>query len=111
MKGENKVDSMTPQDIADIAASFQEAVIDVLVTKTLRAAHDHGLTHISLVGGVAANRALRLELTRRAEKKGYQIYLPEFHYAQDNGAMVAGLAYHLLREDRISDLSLNAFAS
>ncbi len=95
-------------EITRIAASFQRAVIDVLVTKTLRAASDMGLSHISLVGGVASNEPLRQELTRQAQTRGYTVYLPEKRFAQDNGAMVAGLAYHCLQEGKTSDLTLNA---
>jgi N6-L-threonylcarbamoyladenine synthase len=91
-----------------IAASFQRAAIDVLVAKTLRAAEDHSLHHISLVGGVSANQPLREELLRRAEQKGYTVYLPEKRFSMDNGAMVAGLAYHYVQAGKISDLTLNA---
>ncbi|MEW6234977.1 MAG: tRNA (adenosine(37)-N6)-threonylcarbamoyltransferase complex transferase subunit TsaD [Candidatus Omnitrophota bacterium] len=91
-----------------IAASFQEAVVNVLVTKTLRAAEELGLKHISLVGGVSANQPLRSELTRRAQKQGCIIYLPDKRFSMDNGAMVAGLAYHTLREGKTSGLALNA---
>ncbi len=97
-------------DKTQIAASFQRAAVDVLVTKTLRAAQQHGLSHITLVGGVSANKALRDELTRRATDKGCEVYLPAFKYAMDNGAMVAGLAYHYYHANRISDLALNAIA-
>ncbi len=93
-----------------IAASFQQAATDVLVTKTIRAAKQEQIGHISLVGGVSANEPLRNELRRRAEKRGYTVYLPEKRFSMDNGAMVAGLAYHYLNEGRVSDLTLNATA-
>ncbi|MFB3786230.1 MAG: tRNA (adenosine(37)-N6)-threonylcarbamoyltransferase complex transferase subunit TsaD [bacterium] len=98
------------EEITRVAASFQHAAVDVLVTKTLRAAGELNLRHISLVGGVSANEALRQELTHRGEKQGFTIYLPNKTYSQDNGAMVAGLAYHYLREGRTADLTLNAVA-
>lgn len=97
-------------EITRIAASFQRAAVDVLVSKTLRAASQHGLRDITLVGGVSANKALREELTSRAGEKGCQVYLPAFKYAMDNGAMVAGLAHHYYKQNRISDLTLNAIA-
>jgi N6-L-threonylcarbamoyladenine synthase len=98
----------TEEEITKTTASFQDAVVDVLVTKTLRAAEDFGLSHITLVGGVSANQALRDELTRRAQQKGYSVYLPAKKYSMDNGAMIAGLAYHYLQQGRIADLTLNA---
>ncbi|MDP8244466.1 MAG: tRNA (adenosine(37)-N6)-threonylcarbamoyltransferase complex transferase subunit TsaD [Candidatus Hinthialibacter antarcticus] len=97
-------------DVTQIAASFQRAAVDVLVSKTLKAAKQFGLRDISLVGGVSANKALREELTRRASEKGCKVYLPDFKYAMDNGAMVAGLAHHYYQEKRFSDLTLNAIA-
>ncbi len=98
-------------EITRIAASFQQAAVDVLVTKTLRAAQQFGLRHISLVGGVSANQPLRDELTKRAEKAGYNVYIPEKRFSMDNGAMVAGLAYHYLKAGRTADLALNAISS
>jgi N6-L-threonylcarbamoyladenine synthase len=94
-----------------IAASFQRTVIDVLVTKTLRAAEQFGLQHVSLVGGVSANQPLRDELTRRAHQAGCQVYLPSKRFSVDNGAMIAGLGYHALRQGETADLALNACAA
>ncbi len=102
---------LTEDEITRIAASFQDAVIDVLVQKTLRAAEDFDLHHISLTGGVSANEPLRQELIRRASEKGYKVYLPYKRYSMDNGAMVAGLGYHHLLANRTADLSLNVKAS
>jgi len=95
-------------EITRITASFQRAAIDVLVKKTLRAADEQGLHHISLVGGVSANEPLRRALTAQGQARGYQIHLPDKKYSQDNGAMVAGLALHSLKKGRLADLSLNA---
>ncbi len=91
-----------------ICASFQDAVVDVLVTKTIRVAKDRRLNHISLVGGVSANQVLRDELSHRAKEEGIQVYLPEKRFAMDNGAMIAGLAHHYFQEGKFSGLSLNA---
>lgn len=95
-------------EITQISASFQEAVIDVLVSKTIRAAEEGGFKHISLVGGVSANQPLRNELGKRAQEKGITLYLPDKQFSMDNGAMVAGLAYHAFKRGHIDDLSLNA---
>lgn len=95
-------------EITRIAASFQRAAVDVLVTKTLRAADEFNLRSISLVGGVSANEPLRRELTERAQKAGYSVYIPDKCYSMDNGAMVAGLAYHYFQAGNLAGLELNA---
>lgn len=95
-------------EITRVAASFQRAAVDVLVTKTLRAAREFNLRHISLVGGVSANEPLRQELTKRAQKEGFTVYIPDKRFCMDNGAMVAGLGYHYYQENRFAGLELNA---
>ena len=82
--------------VAEVAASFQEAVVDVLVTKTLLAAREHGIEHVVLGGGVAANSRLRAELEARAAKDGVQVRIPPAALCTDNGAMVAALGAALL---------------
>ena len=82
----------------DIAASFQEAVADVLVTKTCRAAADFEARHVLLAGGVAANRLLREELVRRSP---VPVVVPPFAYCTDNAAMIAAVGYqHFLAGER-----------
>lgn len=78
---------------ADVAASFEEAVIDVLVKKTMRAARDTKAKSILLSGGVAANRALRNRLQKEAKKLGIQFFVPDFKYNTDNAVMIAVAAY------------------
>jgi N6-L-threonylcarbamoyladenine synthase len=78
---------------ADIAASFQEAALDVLVTKTIRAARDFGARAVMLSGGVAANKALRTRLAREAKKIGCAFLVPDFKYNLDNGAMIGVAGY------------------
>ena len=78
---------------ADVAASFQEAALDVLVTKTIRAAREYGARSIMLSGGVAANKALRARLAREAKKIGCTFFVPDFKYNLDNGAMIGVAGY------------------
>jgi N6-L-threonylcarbamoyladenine synthase len=80
--------------LADIAASFQQAVVDALCEKTLRAARELGQTTIALAGGVAANSALRSELQRRAHDERISVALPPLEYCTDNAAMIAAAAYY-----------------
>ncbi|WJL94826.1 tRNA (adenosine(37)-N6)-threonylcarbamoyltransferase complex transferase subunit TsaD [Microbacterium sp. ET2] len=81
---------------ADIAASFREAVVDVLVTKALNACRDHGVPRLLLGGGVIANRRLREVALARAAAAGVAVRIPPFSLCTDNGAMIAALAAELI---------------
>ncbi len=113
MKGEDKVDSMTRQEIADIAASFQAAVIDVLVKKTQRAADRIGAKAILLGGGVAANSALRnaLEQLCNSTTPPRKLLAAPKQYCTDNAVMVASLAYHKFEAGIFADLTLEPKAT
>jgi N6-L-threonylcarbamoyladenine synthase len=95
---------------ADIAASFQEAVVDNLTTQTLRAAEREGVDTVLVAGGVACNTRLREVLTARAAKVGVRAHFPAPKYCTDNAAMIAGLGYELLRAGHTADLSVDAAA-
>lgn len=82
--------------IADIAAGFQEAVVDVLAHKVIEAAVYKKCNRIALVGGVAANGRLREKVTADARKKGIAVYLPGYELCGDNAAMIAAAGYHHL---------------
>jgi len=79
---------------ADICASFQEAIADVLVTKTIRAAHNAGVNQIVLAGGVAANKRLRELMSNRGEEENFGVFLPPIQFCTDNAAMIALAGYH-----------------
>ncbi len=108
MKGADCVDRMSEQQIADIAASFQAAVIDVLVRKTKRAADRIGARTVLLGGGVAANGALReaMERTCLRHKPPRRLLVAPKAYCTDNAVMVASLAYHKYRAGLFADLTL-----
>jgi N6-L-threonylcarbamoyladenine synthase len=82
--------------IADVAAAFQEAVVDVLTAKAIRAATDHGIDTLLIGGGVAANSRLRALAGERCAAAGLQLRVPRPRLCTDNGAMVAALGAHLL---------------
>ncbi len=84
-----------PVPVADVAASFQEAVVDVLSAKAVRAARDQGVDHLLLGGGVAANSRLRALTAERAERAGLRLRVPSPRLCTDNGAMVAALGAQL----------------
>ncbi len=93
----------------DIAASFQAAVVDVLCTKTVRAAQQIGAKGIVLGGGVAANSALREQMTHRGTQEGFKVALPSKAMCTDNAAMIASTAWHRLRSDGATPLSCGAY--
>lgn len=82
--------------VADIAASFQEAVVDVITSKAVRACQEHGLTNLLLGGGVAANSRLRELLAARCTSAGITLRVPPISLCTDNGAMVAALGSQLV---------------
>lgn len=86
--------------VPDVAASFREAVIDVLVTKALDACQRHGVPRLLLGGGVVANRRLREVALSRAEAAGVAVRIPPLTLCTDNGAMIAALAAELIRSGR-----------
>ncbi len=108
MKGQNKVASMSQKQIADIAASFQQAVVDVLVKKTRRAAERTTARTVLLGGGVAANTTLRSTLQQMGDSNTppLKLLVAEKRYCTDNAVMVASLAYHKYKAGLFADLSL-----
>jgi len=113
MKGEDKVDSMSEQEIADIAASFQAAVIDVLVKKTQRAAEKIGAETVLLGGGVAANNQLRSALQKMCDSNAgaKKLLVAPKQYCTDNAVMVASLAYYKFKAGLFAELTLEPKAS
>jgi len=105
------IERFTEQEIADVAASFQAAVVDVLRIKLRRAARRVGPRTLVVGGGVAANSALRAAAARLARKLDCTLRMPEPRFCVDNAAMTAGLAYHYLRAGRTDELSLAARAT
>lgn len=94
---------------ADIAASFQEAVVDVLCAKTIKAAQQVGARGIVLGGGVSANSLLRSTMTTRGEQAGFTVALPSRAMCTDNAAMIASAAWYRLLSDGPMDLTCGAY--
>ena len=111
MKGENRVEKMSRQEIADIAASFQAAVIDVLVEKTRRAVDKMKARTVLMGGGVAANGVLRKEMERFCQSRALALKVAPKPLCTDNAAMTASLAYPKYQAGLFADLSLEPRAS
>jgi len=97
--------------VRDIVSSFQEAVVDVLVKKTLQAAQQQGLRKVVLSGGVAANQHLREKIKEEASREKVKVYIPPPSFCTDNAAMVGVVGYEYLKRGIRSPLSLNAFSN
>ena len=113
MKGQNKVALMSQKEISDIAASFQKAVVDVIVKKTRRAVERTQARTVLLGGGVAANAALRDALQQMCDSSepSRKLMIAEKRYCTDNAVMVASLAYHKYKAKLFADLSLEPKAT
>lgn len=103
-----------PENLADmtndIAASFQEAVVDVLVKKTIKAAIIKKVSTIVVSGGVACNSRLRVLMKEEGAKQGMDVFFPSPLLCADNAAMIAALGHHYIKKEEENDLSMNAVA-
>lgn len=95
-------------NIPDVAASFQQAVVDVLVKNTISAAAQKGVNKIALAGGVAANSQLRSEMKSLAKKQGIEVLYPDLILCTDNAAMIGCAAYFEYKNGKRSGMDLNA---
>ncbi len=104
------LEKLSPRQIADVAASFQQAVVDVLVRKTMLAVARTGIKTVVLGGGVAANKALRSALESACGERRLAFFAAPMAYCTDNAAMIAALGYHLYRNGHVASLDLDAYA-
>ncbi|BCB96669.1 tRNA N6-adenosine threonylcarbamoyltransferase [Dissulfurispira thermophila] len=93
--------------ICDIAASFQAAVVDVLVRKVEWAIVKKGIKRVALSGGVSANGELRRRMKKMAEEREIELYLPSIQFCTDNAAMIAVAGYHHFKAGNIAGMDLN----
>ncbi|MBI5587316.1 MAG: tRNA (adenosine(37)-N6)-threonylcarbamoyltransferase complex transferase subunit TsaD [Deltaproteobacteria bacterium] len=94
--------------LSDLSASFQEAVVDVLVDKALWALEATGSANLVVAGGVACNSRLRARLREAAQQEAIRLFIPPPKFCSDNGAMVAALGYHQIKKGATGTLDMNA---
>lgn len=108
----NYINSCKQKDIKinveDVAASFQAAVVDVLVEKTIKAAKLKQVDTVAIAGGVASNEGLRIALAKRCEKENLKLKYPSKILCTDNAAMIGCVAYYNFKRGKVADLNLNA---
>lgn len=98
------------ENLADLCASVQKTIVEILMDKVEKAAKELGINEVSIAGGVSANSGLREAMTMNAEKLGWKIYIPKFEYTTDNAAMIAMVAKLKFDRGEFADLSVSATA-
>lgn len=99
------------QVLADLCASYQAAIVEVLVRKTRKAARRERLEHVQICGGVAANSGLRAAMQAAGKEDGFRVYIPPPNRCTDNAAMIAAAGYHQLVRGERAGLDLDAIPS
>lgn len=98
------------ENLADLCASVQKSIIEILMLKIEKAAKDLNIIEVAIAGGVSANSGLREAMQQNAEKLGWNIYIPKFEYTTDNAAMIAMVAKLKFDKGEFADLSVSATA-
>jgi N6-L-threonylcarbamoyladenine synthase len=109
--GQAPAAALSPQQIADIAASFQRVVVSALLDRTFEAARWLGARSVGISGGVSANSRLRAEAEQRAERYGIPVFVPPLSLSTDNAAMIGAAALRKLEQGAAGDYGFNAEAS
>ena len=103
-------DDFIEKNKADLAASIQDTIIRVLLSKVRRAVRETGIRQVAIAGGVSANSGLRRQLTEMAEKERWQVFIPEFQFTTDNAAMIAMAGYFKYLEKDFASQDIAPYA-
>jgi N6-L-threonylcarbamoyladenine synthase len=98
------------QNKADLCASIQHVIVEMLVEKLAKAAEDYNIAEIAVAGGVSANSGLRSKVLEMGSERGWNVYFPAMQYCMDNAAMIALTAYYKYQSGSFSNLELTPFA-
>ena len=109
-KHEKENPNFIQENLADLCASIQKSIIDILFVKLEKAASDLGIKQIAIAGGVSANSGLRAELNRIGQKNKWKIFIPKFEYCTDNAAMIAITGKYMFEKGLFADQSISAMA-
>ena len=107
----DETDAVLDAHRADVAASFQQTVVDALVTGVRQAVEETGVQAVAVVGGVSANRGLRAAMTEAGQADGFEVFIPDPAHSVDNAAMIAVTAATKWAAGEVSDLSIGATPS
>ena len=107
----NQPPQIDQQLLADLCASFQAAVVDVLAHKIVAAVRQYHIRDVAIAGGVSANSELQKRLTGLQTKEHFRLFLPQMEYCTDNGAMIAMVGWMKLLRGITSTVELNAVAN
>lgn len=103
-------DNFIENNKADLCASLQSTIIDILMKKLIKASKDLGINQIAIGGGVSANSGLRDAIRNTGESRGWEVYIPEFKFTTDNAAMIAMVGYYKYLNHEFADLSITPIA-
>jgi N6-L-threonylcarbamoyladenine synthase len=98
-------------NLPHIVASVQQAIVDILVKKTVNATLKYNMNKVIVAGGVSANSCLRSEMQKECLKHGIEVYVPKLRYCMDNAAMIAAAAVSKFKNKEFADLNINAFST
>jgi N6-L-threonylcarbamoyladenine synthase len=98
------------ENLADLCASVQKTIVEILMDKVEKAAKELGINEVAIAGGVSANSGLREAMQKNTEKLNWEIYIPKFEYTTDNAAMIAMVAKLKFDRGEFADLSISATA-
>lgn len=99
-----KNDQFIEENKADLCASVQNTIINILFNKLTKAAEKHKIKEVAIAGGVSANSGIRKRLQEEGQNRGWNVYIPDFQYCTDNAAMIAMMGYFMFQNKRFETI-------